>query len=227
MLPPTVTEKPSVFKSLFNRLFNSIKVVNQNPLERRNDPDQRANSPCSLAFWSTNVLMRDQDKRRPIKFRTTIPGSVLKGRTSSSPTSSMFGWREKGDQGPLTLGVKLFIEVWHRPISAAKVERLIARLVDERNATIHPLHSSEESWQVGPEFGSPVKFNTSGTLFRYKWKIASTAGVNMSEMANEICPEGWTGEDCEQPVCRSGCHETHGFCQKPGECRCKFGWTGE
>uniref|UniRef100_A0A8D2LJH4 EGF-like domain-containing protein n=1 Tax=Varanus komodoensis TaxID=61221 RepID=A0A8D2LJH4_VARKO len=27
-------------------------------------------------------------------------------------------------------------------------------------------------------------------------------------------------------ICRPGCHETHGFCEEPGECRCHYGWTG-
>ncbi|XP_071548021.1 uncharacterized protein [Panulirus ornatus] len=40
------------------------------------------------------------------------------------------------------------------------------------------------------------------------------------------CSEGWTGEDCQQPVCREGCHPEHGNCSRPGQCRCAPGWGG-
>jgi len=28
-------------------------------------------------------------------------------------------------------------------------------------------------------------------------------------------------------VCLSGCHDTHGFCNSPNECRCHTGWEGD
>uniref|UniRef100_A0A1B0DG68 Uncharacterized protein n=1 Tax=Phlebotomus papatasi TaxID=29031 RepID=A0A1B0DG68_PHLPP len=28
-------------------------------------------------------------------------------------------------------------------------------------------------------------------------------------------------------ICAENCHKTHGFCQKPGECRCRVGWWGK
>lgn len=27
-------------------------------------------------------------------------------------------------------------------------------------------------------------------------------------------------------ICRSGCHQTRGYCESPGECRCRLGWSG-
>lgn len=27
-------------------------------------------------------------------------------------------------------------------------------------------------------------------------------------------------------TCRSGCHNTRGYCEAPGECRCRLGWAG-
>uniref|UniRef100_H2LQ77 EGF-like domain-containing protein n=1 Tax=Oryzias latipes TaxID=8090 RepID=H2LQ77_ORYLA len=27
-------------------------------------------------------------------------------------------------------------------------------------------------------------------------------------------------------VCRQGCHQTHGYCTVPGECKCNYGWRG-
>ncbi|KOB72404.1 Uncharacterized protein OBRU01_07456 [Operophtera brumata] len=27
-------------------------------------------------------------------------------------------------------------------------------------------------------------------------------------------------------TCRSDCHSSRGYCEQPGECRCRFGWTG-
>lgn len=28
-------------------------------------------------------------------------------------------------------------------------------------------------------------------------------------------------------ICRSDCHATRGYCESPGECRCRLGWAGE
>uniref|UniRef100_A0A2K6TIJ0 Delta like canonical Notch ligand 3 n=1 Tax=Saimiri boliviensis boliviensis TaxID=39432 RepID=A0A2K6TIJ0_SAIBB len=34
-------------------------------------------------------------------------------------------------------------------------------------------------------------------------------------------------EECEAPTeCQAGCSPEHGFCERPGECRCLEGWTG-
>ncbi|XP_027286292.1 delta-like protein 3 isoform X2 [Cricetulus griseus] len=34
-------------------------------------------------------------------------------------------------------------------------------------------------------------------------------------------------EECEAPpMCREGCSPEHGYCEEPGECHCREGWTG-
>ncbi|XP_010870593.2 protein jagged-2 isoform X2 [Esox lucius] len=42
----------------------------------------------------------------------------------------------------------------------------------------------------------------------------------------KVCKDGWTGPECVQAVCRQGCHQTHGFCTVPGECKCHYGYQG-
>ncbi|KAK9747061.1 EGF-like domain [Popillia japonica] len=41
------------------------------------------------------------------------------------------------------------------------------------------------------------------------------------------CIEGWKGTNCEEPVCKAGCHPIHGKCERPGLCNCRPGWIGE
>ncbi|CDQ75147.1 unnamed protein product [Oncorhynchus mykiss] len=42
----------------------------------------------------------------------------------------------------------------------------------------------------------------------------------------KVCKEGWTGPECQEAVCRQGCHQIHGSCSVPGECKCHYGYQG-
>lgn len=49
----------------------------------------------------------------------------------------------------------------------------------------------------------------------------------------KICLDGWDVRDtaarddyCLKPQCAPGCSEENGDCSKPGECKCRIGWTG-
>ncbi|XP_050671184.1 protein serrate-like [Leptidea sinapis] len=48
-----------------------------------------------------------------------------------------------------------------------------------------------------------------------------------SAAGDKHCLRGWQGDNCEIPVCKEGCHPTHGRCDSPGECLCRPGWRGE
>lgn len=39
--------------------------------------------------------------------------------------------------------------------------------------------------------------------------------------------QGWQGDLCDVPICRKGCDPMHGYCKRPGECRCNLGFYGE
>lgn len=39
--------------------------------------------------------------------------------------------------------------------------------------------------------------------------------------------KGWQGDLCDVPICRKGCDPMHGYCKKPGECRCNLGFYGD
>ena len=42
-----------------------------------------------------------------------------------------------------------------------------------------------------------------------------------------VCKEGWTGEFCTEPICKEGCHPSHGSCTEPDGCDCENGYQGE
>lgn len=49
---------------------------------------------------------------------------------------------------------------------------------------------------------------------------------NCSSTGQKLCHKGWYGLDCDRAVCRPGCNQQHGYCDKPDTCQCRHGWTG-
>ncbi|XP_017483783.1 PREDICTED: teneurin-3-like, partial [Rhagoletis zephyria] len=47
------------------------------------------------------------------------------------------------------------------------------------------------------------------------------------EKGNVKCLPGWQGDLCQVPLCRKGCDPMNGYCQRPDECRCRIGYTGD
>ncbi|KAJ7987368.1 hypothetical protein DPEC_G00325760 [Dallia pectoralis] len=44
---------------------------------------------------------------------------------------------------------------------------------------------------------------------------------------NKTCLDGWSGVECNTPICRQGCSTEHGHCKEPGDCKCQYGWQGQ
>ena len=40
-----------------------------------------------------------------------------------------------------------------------------------------------------------------------------------SQNGEKICLPFWKGPHCTEPICASGCHPEHGYCEVAGECR--------
>ncbi|XP_015789655.1 neurogenic locus protein delta [Tetranychus urticae] len=134
------------------------------------------------------------------------------------------------EPNPLLQKVILLVEVWHK--SNAGHDKLITRHLELRNTTLQLLPLEDDTiWEIGgPNYSSPN--TTSGIKFRYRWRITgslkySSADNNDNNNVIPDCPPGFRGDDCNSPICKTGCHSTHGYCNEPNECKCKFGWTGE
>lgn len=59
----------------------------------------------------------------------------------------------------------------------------------------------------------------------FDWGKARIVGGIVRESLFWI--KGWQGDLCDVPMCRKGCDPMHGYCKKPGECRCNLGFYGE
>uniref|UniRef100_A0A3Q2DST6 Schwann cell-specific EGF-like repeat autocrine factor n=1 Tax=Cyprinodon variegatus TaxID=28743 RepID=A0A3Q2DST6_CYPVA len=55
------------------------------------------------------------------------------------------------------------------------------------------------------------------------WNGGECTAVN--GVAKCICPSGWTGSECQYPICPQGCRNG-GTCMAPGICSCPEGWLG-
>ncbi|KAH9645089.1 hypothetical protein HF086_005634, partial [Spodoptera exigua] len=70
------------------------------------------------------------------------------------------------------------------------------------------------------------------TVHRSTAVIARTLSEDVDSSSSHrllchICVAGETFTQMEETaICRSDCHATRGFCESPGECRCKLGWSG-
>ncbi|GFY47572.1 protein serrate [Trichonephila inaurata madagascariensis] len=72
----------------------------------------------------------------------------------------------------------------------------------------------------------PYYYNTTCTVF-CKPRNDKFGHYMCDEKGNKICLPGWTGNTCEEAVCKEGCHPEHGFCEQPGQCICRHGWKSE
>lgn len=58
-------------------------------------------------------------------------------------------------------------------------------------------------------------------------KYKMNSHYTCDEKGDVKCLPGWQGDLCQVPMCRRGCDPMNGYCQRPGECRCRIGYTGE
>ncbi|KAL3984610.1 Delta serrate ligand family protein [Acanthocheilonema viteae] len=45
-----------------------------------------------------------------------------------------------------------------------------------------------------------------------------------SSDGRRLCEDGWSGQNCNDPICANGC--INGYCVSPGICKCRNGWQG-
>uniref|UniRef100_A0A7I4YUA3 Delta-like protein n=1 Tax=Haemonchus contortus TaxID=6289 RepID=A0A7I4YUA3_HAECO len=112
---------------------------------------------------------------------------------------------------------------------------LSAEVFDTQRVALHN-YTSKERFVVGSEFtpaqGSSefldIAFRSTCHPSYYgngcqRYCKASVSYTCDSE-GKRICREGWSSEQCDQPICQDGCQ--YGRCVEPGRCECDHGFFG-
>ncbi|RWS08771.1 delta-like protein D, partial [Dinothrombium tinctorium] len=218
------SSKPSVFKNFLNRIMSSIKAiqsVNEVAVDSNNRNQESSPSPCSLGFWSTDAINKDGAKYNSVKLRARIPSDYVDKRIAVEANET----KNKSDAILPRQKVLVFVEIWHKSNGGENNDKLIARHIEQSDANIQlPLQATKNYWRYGGTNSKKINA-TAGIYFHYRWRLLAKEEGN--EVEQPVCPPGFTGSSCNQPICKRGCHQAHGYCEKPSECKCKFGWTGD
>ena len=219
----STTGKQSVLKNLINRILSSIKVTHnygENPSQipvpfNQTTVGYTATNICSIAYWVSES--DDFDKDKPIRLKARVPSSVVLNNLQS------VSWFNKNTTqiGKIGQRVLVFVEMWHRVHNSEENDKLIARYLGQRNISIQLLPTNEKNWEEGGMLAN----TSAGISFKYHLRVF--ANFKHSSNALKTCPPGYKGADCSEVLCKAGCDKTHGYCDKPFECKCKLGWTGE
>ncbi|GIY45552.1 delta-like protein 1 [Caerostris extrusa] len=125
----------------------------------------------------------------------------------------------------------LIVEAWHEgePNSTpGPARKLITRLATQR-------------WLDVSQYWTQDIHKTNHTAFSYAIRVRcldNYYGENCEKLCrprndkfghytcsptgDKVCHRGWKGEYCTIAVCLPGCHEDHGFCDQPNECKCRL-----
>ncbi|XP_074595701.1 uncharacterized protein LOC141850853 isoform X2 [Brevipalpus obovatus] len=171
----------------------------------------------SLARESPSPFPSSQPPVSPLSIQ-----SIALNNNSPSPLFNPM------DSNPIVQRLGLLVEIWHKQRDG---DKLIARRSEIRNTTLTiMLPNNGDSWEESTSHGYIRSNHTgSGIRFKYRWRLVGDIRYPNSVSENTIkdCPTGFTGDECNEPICKKSCHPSHGYCSQPGECKCKFGWTGE
>ncbi|UXI22230.1 hypothetical protein NH340_JMT08173 [Sarcoptes scabiei] len=200
--------------------------------------DKMSPSVCQVGLWSTPIL--NDSVQFPLKLRR-----LIRFKSSLSPSSK----RMISNRNFI-----LIVEILHRNSRKdSKNFPLISRQINHFNLEANFKNESESFYGgkiYAPISSTAIKLNPTDRRFRfrYRWHLKSLQSShhrndNDVDEPNEgqkqffdnreywnqtvgYCPDGYQGPDCSKPICLQHCHQYHGYCERPGECNCRFGWTG-
>ncbi|KAK6022891.1 EGF-like domain protein, partial [Ostertagia ostertagi] len=112
---------------------------------------------------------------------------------------------------------------------------LAMEILDTERVSLYN-NTSKERFVIGSEFVPAevssdfldIAFRSTCHQFYYgngcQRYCKSSISYTCDAEGKRICQEGWSGEQCDQPICRDGCQ--YGRCVEPGRCECDHGFFG-
>uniref|UniRef100_A0A915BQK8 Delta-like protein n=1 Tax=Parascaris univalens TaxID=6257 RepID=A0A915BQK8_PARUN len=161
----------------------------------------KSHRDCALIHHTSPVIAGNKLLNA---YAVDIPFDVRWPLKNVSSTVEMRQWSNKA----VIMRSERFIQ-----LSPLDSENITIKEIDSSRKIVYEMQIECAEFYYGPQCARFCQPNIANVHF-----YCSPSG-------ERLCMKGWTGRNCDDPICGKGCG--NGFCVAPDTCRCRRGWQGK